>query len=312
MRFVPPYVLETLAETNPHARETLAMDAATRVRRQFRTPPGDGGARVVIWDSRGTYQTRLTEAGADDPATEDSRRAAAFARDWIQRSLGRNGYDSRNSSIHVNIHYGTDYQNAFWDGDELVLGDGDGSMFVSFAGSPDVIAHEIAHGLVQHAAGLSYRDQPGALNEHFADVFGSAIEQALTGDSAETADWLVGDEITGPDWRGRALRSMAYPGTAYAGDPQPAHMDDLYTGSADNGGVHINSGIPNRVFHAVAMRVGTQDAARLWYVVLLNLWPTADFLDFAKVLGRFAKQREMSAEVVSALDDVGLNIGGET
>ena len=115
----------------------------------------------------------------------------------------------------------------------------------------DVVAHELAHGVTQFTAGLIYKNQSGALNEHFSDVFGTAITQWANNESVQDADWLIGDEIMGPALYGESLRSMRHPGTAYDNnimgkDPQPAHYDDRYQGTRDNGGVHINSGIPNR------------------------------------------------------------------
>jgi len=128
--------------------------------------------------------------------------------------------------------------------------------------------------LTQYASGLVYQGESGALNEHFSDVFGTAITQWSAGERPEDADWLIGDEIMAPDLYGEALRSMRNPGTAYDNpilgkDPQPARYADRYTGTADNGGVHINSGIPNRVFYRVATELGdTVVTARMWYHAL--------------------------------------------
>lgn len=184
--------------------------------------------------------------------------------------------------------------NAFWDGVRLTMGNGDGVIFVDFAASPDVVGHELGHGVVQFTANLDYQGQSGALNESYADVFGSLIEQRLKGEDFDTANWLIGDEIMAPGLYGEALRSMAHPGTAYNNsilgqDPQPDHMDNYYAGPADNQGVHINSGIPNRAFYLTAEELGTDAAGAIWYAGLQNLWPTAVFTDAAAVLAAQAR-----------------------
>jgi Zn-dependent metalloprotease len=120
-----------------------------------------------------------------------------------------------------------------------------------------VVAHELTHGVTQHTAGLIYYGQSGALNESMSDVFGTVIQQAIDGKTADDADWLIGNDIMGPDLYGEALRSMKAPGSAYDNyimgkDPQPDHMTRYYHGADDNQGVHINSGIPNKVFYLVS------------------------------------------------------------
>jgi Zn-dependent metalloprotease len=198
-------------------------------------------------------------------------------------------------NLGLNVHYGVRYMNAFWDGEEMVFGDGDGQIFVGFARSLDVTAHELGHGVTQFTANLDYFSQSGALNEHFSDAFGTVVTQFQSGETAGTADWLIGDEIMGPSLRGEALRSMRAPGTAYDNplmgtDPQPAHMDDYYDGFADNQGVHINSGIPNRAFYLVATELDdTLAAGRLWYRALQRLTPTATFAVAAEVLVNTAR-----------------------
>jgi len=188
------------------------------------------------------------------------------------------------------VHYGVDYDNAFWDGERMVFGDGDGEVFRGFTGSTTVIGHELAHGVVQHTANLEYQGQPGALNESIADVFGALTEQHLLGQSAAQASWLIGAEIFTDAVEGRALRSMIEPGTAYdddelGKDPQPAHMSGFVKTTEDNGGVHINSGIPNRAFALFATALGGnawERAGAVWYRALTGgLSSTATFVEFA-------------------------------
>ncbi len=159
------------------------------------------------------------------------------------------------------VHYGQDYVNAFWDGTQLVFGDGDRRVFDRFTKPVDVLGHEFSHGVVQHTAGLVYQGQPGALNESVADVFAACLKQRLLAQTPAQADWLIGEGLFLPGVRARALRDMAAPGTAYddpvlGRDPQVGHMDDYVETTDDNGGVHLNSGIPNRAFQLAATSIG--------------------------------------------------------
>lgn len=209
--------------------------------------------------------------------------------------------------------------NAFWDGRQMTYGDGDGMIFVNFTKDPDVIGHELTHGVTQYTAGLIYYGQSGALNESMSDVFGTVIQQAIEGTTADNADWLIGNGIMGPEMYGEALRSMKAPGTAYDNyimgkDPQPDHLSRYYIGPADNQGVHINSGIPNKAFYLVAMDIGTDKAALIWYTTLQRLWPSALFNDFAVMVADSARLLTKNGQVPlgttqtvrAALREVGL------
>ena len=157
--------------------------------------------------------------------------------------------------LHGWVHYGHDYDNAFWDGEEMVFGDG--KMFDRFTKSLDVIGHELTHGVTEHEAGLQYLNQSGALNESVSDVFGSLVKQYKLGQTADQADWLIGADLVKPGFPGKALRSMAEPGTAWDGDDQPAqHGRTTCRRMSDNGGVHTNSGIPNKAFAELALALG--------------------------------------------------------
>lgn len=129
------------------------------------------------------------------------------------------------------VDYGDGFNNAFWDGQVMVFGDGDQDLFTSFTKSIDVIAHELTHGVTENTAGLIYHKQPGAINESMSDVFGSMVKQWSLKQDAASADWLIGAEVFTPGLEGDALRSMKAPGTAYDNeiigkDPQPDHMDN--------------------------------------------------------------------------------------
>ncbi|MFN3923845.1 MAG: M4 family metallopeptidase, partial [Pseudarthrobacter sp.] len=214
--------------------------------------------------------------------------------------FGRNSIDGRGLPLNATVHFGQLYDNAFWDGKQMVFGDGDGEVFERFTKSLSVIGHELAHGVTQYSAALVYRNQAGALNESMSDVFGALVEQYVNNQSAAEASWLIGEGIFTPDVEGRALRSLRAPGTAYdddvlGKDPQPDSMDTYVRTSADNGGVHINSGIPNRAFYLVAESLGGNawdSPGRIWYEALTggSLPPAATFRVFARATAASAME----------------------
>ncbi|NJN35465.1 MAG: M4 family metallopeptidase, partial [Saprospiraceae bacterium] len=174
---------------------------------------------------------------------------AGIIRAYFKNQLGWDSIDGNAMDMLVNVHYLVRYNNAFWDGEEMTFGDGDGVNFSGFARALDVSGHEIAHGVIQFTSGLVYKGQSGALNEHFADVFGVAIQQFHLKQTAKTTNWLVGESVLIGKHKGKAIRSMKTPSDpAVVLMPQPDHMDKIYNGKDDNGGVHINSGIPNKAF----------------------------------------------------------------
>lgn len=307
--FVPTKVLENAAKSGVKgARLSLQQSKLSRVKRSGKliemsvfagSRPAEQVLRTV-YDCENKWEQRVKKVrGENDPPTSDEAVKTVFeyagiVREYLTTQLERNSIDNHGMDLILNVHYGVDYMNAFWDGDEMTFGDGDGKIFSSFTKSLDVVAHELAHGITQFTADLEYEGQSGALNEHFSDVIGSVITQYHEGQSAHDADWLIGDEIMGPDLYGEALRSMNAPGTAYDNDilgkdSQPDHMDNYYDGPDDNQGVHINSGIPNKAFYLVAMTIGTDKAARIWYHALQNLWSTANFNDAVDVISNSAR-----------------------
>lgn len=304
--YVPPFILNKLGQAGREsARRSFQRSQAMRDQRgahnrdrvasEIATAPTDIEARRRVFDSQGRWQTRVEmvrDEGADPVADEVANQVYDFAgvvRDYLEQQLGRNSIDNMGMNLILNVHFGEAYDNAFWNGVEMVFGDGDGQLFANFANSLDVVAHELAHGVTENTAQLDYFGQSGALNEHFSDVFGAAITQHYLGQDAGSADWLIGNEIMGPDLFGESLRSMKAPGAAFdhpllGKDPQPNHMRNYYKGPMDYGGVHINSGIPNKVFYRVSMEYGTPKAAAIWYEALRRLWSSAVFKDFAGVL----------------------------
>jgi Zn-dependent metalloprotease len=222
------------------------------------------------------------------------------------------------------VHYEKDYDNAFWNGERMVFGDGDGEVFGRFTISVDVIGHELTHGVTQYTAGLVYKDQSGALNESISDVFGSLVLQYARKQTAAKASWLIGEGLFTKRIHGVALRSMKAPGTAYddpalGKDPQPGTMSGYVDTTDDDGGVHTNSGIPNHAFYLIATKIGGhawEKAGRIWYDTLLaGMKPTTDFAGFAALTLAAAIKRygEDSAEadaVRAGWSEVGVTIHG--
>jgi Zn-dependent metalloprotease len=212
--------------------------------------------------------------------------------DFFKKIFDRNSIDTRGMKLDSTVHYGDDYNNAFWNGTQMVYGDGDGDIFQRFTKCIDVIGHELTHGVTQYEAALEYEGQAGALNESFSDVFGSLVKQFSLKQKVDKADWLIGKGLFTKKVKGIALRSMKEPGTAYndptiGKDPQPGRMKDYVDTTSDNGGVHINSGIPNRAFYLCAMELGGyawEKAGKIWYVALTEkLRERSDFQTLAKL-----------------------------
>jgi Zn-dependent metalloprotease len=213
---------------------------------------------------------------------------------------GRNSLDGGGLTLVSSVHVRRNFNNAFWDGEQMAYGDGDGVIFTPLTASLAVIGHELSHGVVQFSGGLIYQDQSGALNESYADVFGALTEQYKKQETAAEANWLIGAEILGPEVQGKALRSMKAPGDAYddrllGKDPQPYHMDFFVNTSSDNGGVHVNSGIPNHAFYLLAQFLGGhawEKAGHVWYDTLQSISnPHATFADWADKTVEKARER---------------------
>ncbi|MGV9794946.1 M4 family metallopeptidase [Gordonia sp. NPDC003422] len=248
----------------------------------------------TIYDQAHSQQTtpgKLVRAEGD-PATADASVNAAYDNfgltyKFFEEVFSRDSIDGQGMPIRALVHYGNDYDNAFWDGQgSMFFGDG-GAMLTDTTQGLDVIGHELTHGVTQVEANLIYSGQSGALNESMSDVFGSLVKQYHLGQSADQADWLIGADIVGPLLQ-PALRSMKAPGTAHAHDNQPADMGSYVQTMADNGGVHINSGIPNKAFHVVATSLdgpAWKAAGQIWYDALTNprLKPNATFTSFAAI-----------------------------
>ncbi|WP_052273867.1 M4 family metallopeptidase [Arthrobacter sp. L77] len=319
---VPPHLLMRLAALQD-ARYAVAADAARHALREL-DPLRHARAEALRAPVRrrpavvGTLTRRIHDAGGreelpgdlvrgegaaatGDPAADEAYDGLGFTYRLFSEEYGRSSIDGAGMALAATVHYGTGYDNAFWDGERMVFGDGDGEIFGRFTASLTVISHELAHGFTQYSTNLEYQGQSGALNESLSDVFGVLVEQRHLGQDAASASWLVGAGLFTADVQGVALRSLRAPGTAYdddvlGRDPQPSTMADYVETASDNGGVHINSGIPNHAFYLAATAMGGrawEGAGRVWYDAVLSggIPPDCDFPTFAAATTDAARAR---------------------
>jgi Zn-dependent metalloprotease len=342
---LPPDLLRRMARNGSGrqrdvALDTLAVDHTLRLGRatwQLLEPGARHGLfRVAagakqrsIYDAHGSEALpgRMVRAeGALPVADIDVNEAydglgATF--DFFADVYDRNSIDDEGLHLDATVHYAQRYDNAFWNGQQMVFGDGDGDLFNRFTISLDVIAHELTHGVTGDEARLVYLGQAGALNESISDVFGSLVKQYARRQTADKADWLIGEGLFTANVHGVALRSMKAPGTAYddpvlGRDPQPATMAGYVRTSSDNGGVHTNSGIPNHAFYLAAIALGGnawEKAGRIWYETLRDkrVKPTATFRQFARCTVENAARVFGSPErraVAAAWAEVGIRTTG--
>ena len=306
---IPPHMLKEIAmrgssQQQRCAWESLTMSEQMRGQRLSLSvisaigSTATGTRRRTVYDAGHGYTLpgRLVKsegsAKSRDRTVNEAYAGAGVTYDLFKKIFGRNSIDDRGMRLDSTVHYGKDYDNAFWNGQQMVYGDGDGELFNRFTIAIDVIGHELTHGVTQYEAGLEYQGQSGALNESMSDVFGSLVKQYRRRQEARDADWMIGTGLFTRNVNGTGIRSMKEPGTAYddpvlGRDPQPGHMKDYVETREDNGGVHINSGIPNRAFYEIAVRLGGHSwvkAGWIWYVTLRDrLRPGSDFKDAASL-----------------------------
>jgi Zn-dependent metalloprotease len=309
---VPPHLFERIArsgsaEERGAALDTLSIDhsirlaraqnaalAAQPIRRAIGRQGAQGAVHRTIFDAlhrNDQHATKVLLHEGDEPVSDSSANQAydglgdTFRFYW--EVLTRDSIDDGSLPLLGEVHFGRRYDNAFWDGARMMFGDGSGTLFTGFTSALEVIGHELTHGVTQATINLLYTGQSGALNESISDVFGCLVKQYKLGHTADQASWLVGEGILGPGMHGVALRSMKAPGTAFDGDEQPASMSAYVQTTSDNGGVHTNSGIPNRAFYLAATGIGGhawERAGRIWYQVMASraVSPDAPFHSFAQ------------------------------
>jgi len=251
------------------------------------TTTGTGGTQSRYTDTNDIWDTTAQRAGVD------AHYGARWTYDYFKNVHGRNGINGSNgpgtttaaansgiSLVASRVHFGSNYNNAFWYQNMMTYGDGNGTTFSPLT-TLDIAGHEMTHGVTQYSANLTYSNESGALNESMSDVFGAMVELYARGGTVTADTWKIGEQAYTPATSGDALRYMDNPHLAgnggYTANDDPDHYSERYTGTADSGGVHINSGIPNHAFYLMAAGgthhlsgvtvtgIGTTDAARIWY-----------------------------------------------
>jgi Zn-dependent metalloprotease len=264
---------------------------------------------IITYDCKNVYRipgsimtdTDTTFNSARQAAGVDAHYYAEKVYKYFYNTFQRNSINNNNMDIKSSVHYGSNYNNAGWTGSQMVYGDGDGVNYRAFSAAFDVVAHELTHGVTDYEANLIYQDQSGALNESFSDVFGVIIEN-----QGGNGNWLMGEDCL---IRGTAFRSVSNP-SAY-GDPE--NMNDYYYTTDDNGGVHTNSGIPNKAaFNAYnnLNRDFNKLGAIYYRALTVYLSQSSDFSAARSALVQSATDLYGSAEAAairSAFDAVGIN-----
>lgn len=340
---IPPHMLKNILVNGTSAQKKVALASITgsaqfRAHRQalaesiaYLTPGAAGGKQRKVYTADGGNSLPgklvLDEGGSpvSDPAVNEAYDGAGATYDLYWEVYKRNSLDGNRLRLNSTVHFQKNYDNAFWSGEQMVYGDGDGQLFNRFTLAIDVIGHELTHGVTQYTDNLNYSDQSGALNESFSDIFGSLVKQRQQGETASQADWLIGEGLFTSNVKGVALRSMKAPGTAYddpilGKDPQPAHIRDYVNISDDNGGVHINSGIPNHAFYLMATAIGGfawEKTGNIWYISARDKFTSnTDFQNAAdltfQTAGELYGQGGPEQQAVQfGWDGVGITIGAQ-
>jgi Zn-dependent metalloprotease len=344
---VPPYMLQRIMENGtPEQRKSASRTAkfSEQMREERQEESGKKTAapsvqaaglnrRVYTALHQSNLPGQLVRAegappGADETVNEAYDGAGSTYHLYMD-IYQRDSIDGAGMILDSTVHFQVGYDNAFWNGQQMVYGDGDEDLppdqrlFNRFTSAIDVIGHELTHGVTQFTGNLTYAFQSGAMNESFSDVFGSLVKQRLLNETADQADWIIGEGLFTSNVNGVGIRSMKAPGTAYddpvlGKDPQPDHMDDYVTTASDNGGVHINSGIPNRAFYLTALEIGGfawEKAGRIWYITLRDrIQPTSNFqasanLTYAVAGDLYGQNSPEQLAVVHGWAGVGITVG---
>ena len=345
----PPHMLKQIATQGTDAQRETALSTITiseqirterRTSRELMAVMGAGVARAgkqrIVYDAKNGSKLPGTEVRSEgdgpvaDVAVNEAYDGSGTTYDLYSNVYGRDSIDGNGLRLDSTVHYQKGYDNAFWNGQQMVYGDGDEDLpeaqrlFNRFTIALDVIGHELTHGVTSYEANLAYWDQPGALNESMSDVFGSLVKQYQRQQTAAEADWIIGEGLFTSNVNGVGIRSMKAPGTAYddpvlGKDPQPGHMDNYVKTIEDNGGVHINSGIPNHAFYVIALEIGGyawEKAGMIWYKTLTeklaerSTFQEAADLSFAAAGELYGSGSLEQNAVKKGWEEVGIMIGG--
>lgn len=339
--FLPPYIEARLAlSDDPVVRrighDTSRAGSVARTMRllkqhgmQGRNPkPGTSRNRTVYdMESLDAPLPGVERRSEKQPATgiEDVDAVfdhAGITHDFYKKVFKRQSLNGAGYPLKGSVNYGFQVVGAYWTGDQVLYGAGDGEYFLSAARSLEIAAHELTHGLIGFTSMLQYQNEPGALNESFCDVIGISVAHHHAKTPAENANWFVGGDLVGAglgDVRGfrtfLAEKAFMDNHPVLGSDPQPKHMRDYVHDPEDNGGVHTNSGIPNHAFYLAAMAIGGNvwDCATLiWYEAFTKaLNPQATFAQAAQATEAVAR-RDFGDREGDAVAQAWLAVGVES
>jgi Zn-dependent metalloprotease len=236
--------------------------------------------QVTVYDCK-TTSTLPGTAVANPGGSSDQTAKRTFGETtkvakFYKEVFNRNSIDNAGMTMMSSIHYGVKYNNAMWNGSQMVYGDGDGALFVDFTHGDDVIGHELTHGVTQHSLQLAYSDDAGGLNESMSDCFGSMFRQWEKKQDVKAADWLIGHDIIGPTAKSKGftcLRDMANPAAKHCLAPQPTKYSQITPGMDP----HYSSGPPNLAFCTACKTLGGhswEKVGQVWYRSLTGFGPT--------------------------------------
>lgn len=342
--FLPPYIVEHLFENaDPDVRRvafrTIEATTEGRTRRETAaaavlgrsSTPGIVGRRTVC-DMEGRFSplpgTPKRQEGQPDtgqPEVDEAYDNAGKTRGFYHSVLQRASLDGMGHALVASVNYGNQVANAFWDGERMIYGAGDGDLFLSFTKSLAIAAHEMTHGVLNFSSQLEYQGEPGALNESFCDAIGISVDHYAAGADVAAGSWFMGGEVVGPGLGSlRGFRSFsdepAYRDHPILGtDPQPKHMRDFIDTDIDHGGVHLNSGIPNRAFYLAAQSIGGyvwDTTTKIWHEAFTSvLNKRATFAQAADATSTVAQRRFGDREAQAVIDawrTVGVDREGRT
>jgi Zn-dependent metalloprotease len=310
---LPPEIRRAAANTARIAHELrlLRIQALklTSLSTMMEAPVGELAAAptVTVYDCKHSQTlpgTPVANPGSSGDATakrtfDETSKVA----DFYKEVFNRNSIDNAGMTMMSSVHYGNRFNNAMWNGSQMLYGDGDNSIFVDFTQGNDVIGHELTHGVTQHSLQLNYSDEAGGLNESMSDCFGSMFRQWQANQDAGSADWLIGSDIMGPTARDRGLtclRDMVNPAATHCLAPQPTQYSQVTPGMDP----HYSSGPPNLAFATACKTLGGKSwekIGQVWYRSLTGFGPTPDMTmpDFAN------RTRQVAQQMFSGTPNVG-------
>ncbi len=268
---------------------------------------------VTVYDCRHAetlpgIRVSAPESSSDQTAKRAFDEATRVAK-FYKEAFNRDSIDNHGMTVMSSIHFGSKFNNAMWNGSQMVYGDGDDTIFVDFTRGNDVIGHELTHGLTQYTLQLNYSDEAGGLNESISDCFGSMFRQWENSQDVQAADWLIGRDVVGPAAKARGftcLRDMADPAAKHCLAPQPTQYSQLKPGMDP----HYTSGPPNLAFYTACVALGGRSWERIgqvWYRSLTGFGPAPNMRmkPFADRTREVAHAMYGSAPAVAAAVDQG-------